>query len=313
MQQIKIVNNLDTVVIDIEGTIGIAEEAQFENPQQRVATYERFREKLSEIEQIDASNVVVNIRSTGGDVNDALLIYDALTSLKATITTRCWGYVASAATIIAQAASSGLREISPNALYLIHNTTTYVEGNADQLAKRLELLNKSDERVAALYAQRSGRDASIFAELMGEQGGQGRWLDANEVIEMSLADIIIDQAHEAEEATQTEESTDGEPILDPITEAITGVVDRVRALFTRGGGLAETPMVEVIPENIGVSVTHDESIAPTPKSSTIAFEQRQKELERTQIEAIEDPSVDLHTVKTANQIAYDNDVRRLFR
>ena len=305
MQQIKIVNNLDTVVIDIEGTIGIAEEAQFENPQQRVATYERFREKLSEIEQIDASSVVVNIRSTGGDVNDALLIYDALSTLNTTITTRCWGYVASAATIIAQAASSGKREISPNALYLIHNTTTYVEGNATQLAKRLELLHKSDERVAALYAHRSGRDATLFAELMGEQSGQGRWLDAQEVVEYGLADIIIDQAYESVEAPQPEEPSE----TDPITEAITGVVDKVRAIFTRNDQTSETPL----PENRGVSITHDEVIAPSPKSSAIAFEQRQREMGRTQIECVEDPTTEMNAVRTANQVAYDNDLRRLFR
>ena len=68
---------------------------------------------------------MVDIRSTGGDVNDALLIHDALCSLDAHITTRCYGYTASAATIIAQAASPGCREISANALYLIHTCLLY--------------------------------------------------------------------------------------------------------------------------------------------------------------------------------------------
>ena len=38
----------------------------------------------------------------------------------AEVVTRCYGYVASAATVIAQAASPGCREISSNAFYLIH-------------------------------------------------------------------------------------------------------------------------------------------------------------------------------------------------
>ncbi len=62
---------------------------------------------MSRIAAIEAEEVVVTIRSTGGDVNDALMIHDALTQLKGRITTRCYGYTASAATIIAQAASEG--------------------------------------------------------------------------------------------------------------------------------------------------------------------------------------------------------------
>ena len=74
--------------IDIEGTIGVPEEWQFEDPDARVTTYQRFRDTLRRIAEIDAEEVVVNIRSTGGDVNDALLIHDALCQLPAHITTR---------------------------------------------------------------------------------------------------------------------------------------------------------------------------------------------------------------------------------
>ena len=107
--EIQINNTAGVCQIDIEGTIGVPEEWQFEEPDARVATYERFRDTLRRIAEIEAPEVVVNIRSTGGDVNDALLIHDALRQLPARVTTRCYGYTASAATIIAQAASEGCR------------------------------------------------------------------------------------------------------------------------------------------------------------------------------------------------------------
>ena len=100
---IQIRNSADVCYIDIEGTIGVPEQWQFASPDDRVATYEKFRDAVRRIAEIDASEVVVNIRSTGGDVNDALLIHDALRQLPARVTTRCYGYTASAATIIAQA------------------------------------------------------------------------------------------------------------------------------------------------------------------------------------------------------------------
>ena len=120
--EIQINNTAGECHIDIEGTIGVAEEWQFDEPEERVATYERFREAVRRIGAVEAQRIVVNIRSTGGDVNDALLIHDALKQTGAHVTTRCYGYVASAATIIAQAASEGCREISANALYLIHTS-----------------------------------------------------------------------------------------------------------------------------------------------------------------------------------------------
>lgn len=136
---IQITNRNDTCFVDIEGVIGVPEEWQFDQPSSRVATYEKFRDSLDRLREIDAPEIVVNIRSTGGDVNDALLIYEALSSLDGHIVTRCYGYTASAATVIAQAASEGCREISAHALYLIHNSICTAEGNAEELATRIDL------------------------------------------------------------------------------------------------------------------------------------------------------------------------------
>ena len=45
--KIQINNSTEVCQIDIEGTIGIPEEWQFDDPEARVATYERFRSGAS--------------------------------------------------------------------------------------------------------------------------------------------------------------------------------------------------------------------------------------------------------------------------
>lgn len=200
--QIQISNSADRCQIDIEGVIGVPEEWQFDNPDSRVATYEKFRESLRRITEIEAARVVVNIRSTGGNVADALLIYDALSQLKAHITTRCFGYTASAATLIAQAASKGCRQVSPNSLYLIHNATCATEGNVAELTEKAELLRQTDRRIAAIYAERSGRPEEEFVALMGENNGNGRWLSPEETLTHALADALIPPAEAGEGATR---------------------------------------------------------------------------------------------------------------
>ena len=189
--EIQINDKAGSCRIEIEGTIGVPEEWQFDDPADRVATYERFRDAVRRIAEIEAPEVVVEIRSTGGDVNDALR------SLGARITTRCYGYTASAATIIAQAASEGRREISANALYLIHDSVCAAEGNASELEGKIALLRQTDARIAAVYAARSGRPAAEFEALMAENNGSGRWLSPAEAVEAGLADRVTDAAPHA--------------------------------------------------------------------------------------------------------------------
>lgn len=181
-----------SVEIDIEGVIGIPERWQFDSPELRVSTYDKFKKSISEIKNIKSKEVVVNIRSLGGNVNDALLIYDTLLSLNTNITTHCYGYVASAATIIAQAASKGGRYISDNSLYLVHKSSLYTGGNENALSKEIQKLQKTDERVANIYAKRSGKEISAFVELMGENNGEGKWLSPSEVVEAGLADATTE-------------------------------------------------------------------------------------------------------------------------
>ena len=281
--QIKITNEASVCTIDIEGTIGVAESEQFANPSHSIATYERFREEIETIKSIEADEIIVNIRSTGGDVNDALLIYEALAALDTKITTRCYGYTASAATIIAQAASKGCREIASSALYLIHLSSSAVEGNAADMAERIELLQKTDERIAQLYALRSGREKESFDALMAENGGRGRWLSPEEVLEAGLADAIIGGDENAKSK---------------------GIWAKVKEWLLP----ANKSQAEVIPAS-DTNILHlPENIQPP--TSGIAFEEGQNSVKKSETTMCEDPSLEGSPV-SHNSLAYAEDICNL--
>ena len=279
--KIKITNAAEQCVIDIEGVIGVKEESQFAHPSQRVATYERFREVVDDIAAIEASEVVVNIRSAGGDVNDALLIYEALSALKTKVVTRCYGYVASAATIIAQAASEGCREIAASALYLIHKSSSAVEGNASELEEHLDLLRKTDERISMLYAERSGRDVAEFELLMAENGGRGRWLSPEECVEAGLADVVIGR-EESEERLS--------------------IIDRVKHWFM--------PNRKPVEELDDINVLHTPVDVAMTAASAIVFDEGQKQATPSGVKPTEDPAIDA-AHQSQNTSAYDDDAKRL--
>lgn len=287
---IKINNEAEVATIDIEGTIGLSESWQFDNNENRVATYERFKECVARIADLRNANIRVNIRSTGGDVNDAMLIYEALRATGAHVTTCCYGYTASAATIVAQAASEGCRLIAPTSLYLIHNSLCSVEGNAEELQAEIELLRQTDERIAEIYARHSGRSIGEIAALMSENGGRGRWLSPAEVVNYGLADAVEDGA--TTETTTTEVSQG----------AKRGVVALLRAL---GIGGNDTPDVA---DDVNY-IPHD-AVDSVPDVSTVAFNEGQGGAKRTKLREIEDPDL-REKPRDERQRAYDSDAKSM--
>ena len=269
-QTINISATATVATIDIEGVIGS------EGQNGAVTTYESLREKIAQIEALETPMVVVNIRSVGGDVADALLIYEALLSLDAHITTRCYGYTASAATIIAQAANEGCREIAQSALYLIHNSSCAAEGNATNLAQQAALLQKTDERIAAIYASRSGLPASHFAELMARNSGDGEWLTPEQALEAGLVDVII--------ATETKPSAT--------------LVERIRSwLGIKDKGI-EPPAPAV--DRVNMSNLH-------PTCTPITLTEGQKRVSKSTTAEVEDPDFEGGAL-SANATAYNRDV-----
>jgi ATP-dependent protease ClpP protease subunit len=293
-QMIKIKNEVDTTIIDIEGTIGVPESWQCDSPDRRVTTYESFKQSVSRIADIENSSIRVNIRSTGGDVNDAMLIYEALRATGAKITTCCYGYTASAATIVAQAASDGCRLIAPTSLYLIHNSLCSVEGNAEELQNEVDMLRQTDCRIAEVYASRSGRSVEEIATLMSENGGRGRWLSPMEAIAEGLVDAIDGElTAPAQQQTLVERTR-------------VGVQALLRAIGIELGSDTEPPVESDI----------NYTPHPLPSNSTggsiIAFEEAQSTVAATTLKPTEDPSPLEHS-QEPRKMAYDSDIRSIKR
>lgn len=292
---IKINNEAEVAIIDIEGTIGISESWQFDNPESRVATYERFRECVARIADLSNAHIRVNIRSTGGDVNDALLIYEALRATGAHVTTCCYGYTASAATIVAQAASEGCRYIAPTSLYLVHNSLCTVEGNAEEIEAEVALLRQTDERIAEIYARHAGRTTEEMAQLMSENCGRGRWLSPAEVVEAGLADAI-------EGGSEEYKPKEAKESVQPVSKGIKALLSLI------GGGEDEAPDVaddvNYIPHEVAVVN------AVEAQRSAIALEEQQGKAKPTQVKSINDP--DLREMPTdERRRAYDTDARAM--
>ncbi len=303
ISNIHITNQSKQAVIEIEGEIGVPENWQFETDSQKVATYDSFSEKLEKIRAINSESVRVNIRSMGGNVNDALLIYEALQSLEIPISTHCYGYVASAATIIAQAASEGERYMSENSLYLIHSAVTDITGNKNQILRAAELLEKTDQRIAELYSRHSTMTPEQCTDLMTLEDGNGSWLNPNEALEIGLIDII-------ESVSQTKELGQKvknflRNVINPelCTEINPSQASRIAAKLTEKPTLTETP--KAISPAISAIEPAPQKTTPEPPQETQKPEQQ--DFQPTLTAPTPDP-VCTSIKLTANQNSYQRDV-----
>lgn len=324
--KIHIDDSAGIATIDIEGTIGTPSYTEDD----KVATYEAFKGKIAEVSKANPRKVVVNIRSTGGDVNDALLIYDALKEVK-NVETICYGYTASAATIIAQAASQGKRKMSANGLYLIHRASTSIDGNATEMEAKIDLLRKTDERIAAIYAEASGRPAEEFTALMGENNGNGKWLNAEEALAAGLIDEITSKAKITNEFNP---EAHGLPALPQnhieMAEKQT-VLDRMIAWFEKTEQKeVENKIAEKEAEVVNLTAERDAAVANVAtleaERDTLKAQLAEKETEvqnlSTQlaeakamavkatepVQQVQDPDPQGDNPKTANQLAYEADL-----
>lgn len=174
----------------------------------------------------DVTDINVYINSYGGEVAEGLAIYNALKRHKAKVTTYCDGFACSIASVIFMAGDK--RVMNESSLLMIHNAWTWAEGNADQLRKQADDLEKINQASVEVYKAKASIDEKKIKELMNAE----TWLLPEEAVEFGFATSIeksknskasqnafsklaeIIKAYQAEENPEKEEPEEDEPETD---------------------------------------------------------------------------------------------------
>ena len=152
--------------------------------------------------------ITLTVGSLGGDVSDALAIYAILRSHKSGVTGKIIGMTASSGTVVAMATDKGALSMDSTALFLIHNASTGMFGNAGAMDKTAETLRKIDKQLAGIYADRTGHTPEEMLNLMAEE----RWLTAQEALDWGFVDSIY-KGVEAQNVINRQRAKNLEPII----------------------------------------------------------------------------------------------------
>jgi ATP-dependent protease ClpP protease subunit len=130
-------------------------------------------------------NVTLRINSPGGDVFGGRAMVTAIREYRDKITAQIDGVAASAASIIATAASKVV--MAEGTLMMIHKAHTISLGNADDFRATADLLEKIDQQIADSYATRGKHSAADYLSMMKDE----TWFTPDEALEAGLADETI--------------------------------------------------------------------------------------------------------------------------
>lgn len=145
----------------------------------------QFRKDLREAgDKIENINVRVN--SPGGDVSDGLAIHNLLRDHKARVEVDIDGYALSIASIIAVAGDEV--RMAHNAMFMIHDPWGGVIGNADQLRKEAEVMDKHKITLVNTYERRTGLPREDIEAAMSAE----TWYTAAEAAEAGFVDKVTD-------------------------------------------------------------------------------------------------------------------------
>lgn len=153
-------------------------------------TAKHFDEDLA---KVTAKTITLRINSPGGNVFDGFAIYSALRAHAATVNVHIDGVAASIASVIAMAGDTVT--IAKRAFVMIHDPSSYAFGNASDLRKEAELLDKIRDQIAGTYADRCGGEVEDIKKKMAEE----TWFDSESAMEFGLVDAVAGDDDEDQE------------------------------------------------------------------------------------------------------------------
>lgn len=140
------------------------------------------------LEKLDnKAPITMYVNCPGGDADSGFGIYDVMRFIKAPVSTVCLGLAASAAVIIFVGGAKGRRFTLPNSRFLIHQPSSYSQGQASDIEITANEIIKTRDLYNSILASESNRtEKQILKDV-----SRDFWLDAEEAVEYGIASSVV--------------------------------------------------------------------------------------------------------------------------
>lgn len=141
---------------------------------------------INDIKGYKEQAINLHINCVGGDVFEGMAIYNVLKKRNRKTTVYIEGIAASMGSIIALAGDEVI--MSENSLYMIHNAWGGTMGEASEMRKYANILEKLSNESADIYVKKTGLSIDKVKEMMDEE----TWMNAEEALQFGFIDSISD-------------------------------------------------------------------------------------------------------------------------
>jgi ATP-dependent protease ClpP protease subunit len=147
-------------------------------------TAKQFADDLKAAGNVRSLKILIN--SVGGNVWDGLGIFDTLRAHPATVRAEVRGLCASIASVILMAAEPGQIAITPTSSLMIHNPSTLVGGDSNEMRRMADVMDKVKSSMVKAYQRHTTKSVSEIGAIMDAE----TWFTPKEAIAAGFADTI---------------------------------------------------------------------------------------------------------------------------
>ena len=141
---------------------------------------------VNDMKELDGRDIYLHINCAGGEVFDGMAIYNTLKKYDGKVIAYIEGIAASMGSVIPLAADEII--MSENSLLMIHNAWGGIMGEAEDMRKTAQLLDKLSGEIANIHTKKTGLDLVTVQQMMDDE----TWFNAEEAFEYGFIDRVSD-------------------------------------------------------------------------------------------------------------------------
>lgn len=153
---------------------------------------------LNDLKEQGCKSLVLRINSPGGDVFEALAMYDLLRTCGLSVRAEVFGVAASAATLVAIAADDV--RIAPAATWMVHEPYCNFGGTLEDVKAGVQQFERTRARIYDIYSQVTGKPV----EILQQEHAHEKWYTPEEAVAYGWAHGVL-------QWDGSEETADGSP------------------------------------------------------------------------------------------------------
>ncbi len=129
------------------------------------------------------------INSPGGVVTAGLAIYDTMQYINSPVSTACIGQAASMGSLLLAGGAKGMRFATPNARIMVHQPSGGFQGQASDIVRHAEDIQKVKKRLNEIYVKHTGQKYDVIEKTLDRD----HFMSSDEAKKFGLIDEVYEK------------------------------------------------------------------------------------------------------------------------